>query len=83
MFLNYTRATLGPVDGIASDMDHLPYCDLAQPRLLMVHKSPVGPQHILRPHNNNGIKYLYFIARPPREISNAMIGFWETKNEEN
>lgn len=68
-----------PSDGITSGTDHLP-SDLAQPRLFMVHEHPIGPQHILRPHNNNGIKY--FIPRPPWQISNAVIGFQESKRPE-
>lgn len=61
--LSYTRATLGLVDGGWHCIWNRPLTlsDLAQPGLFifMVHKSPAGPEHILRSHNNNGIKHLY------------------------
>lgn len=71
--LGYARATSGLANGITSGTDHLLQCDSALPRLLTVHKSPVGPQDCRA--KSTGIKNLYFIGRPPWQVSNATIGF--------
>lgn len=76
MYLNYTLAMLGLEDGVTSGTHGMPR--VIQPSLdyLQFISVPLDPS-IVQDHatKNSGVKNLHFLARPPRWISRAMIGF--------